>query len=130
MQRAKFKAFAHGLVDLGAVTPFVRRRRHHGFMDLLSKSDLISAPGGHITSPSPSALAAVTLIPGLLEQLSAHEISRSAAPCRTGAGRAEAYERALVVSPPFLRALAVSPPSFSPSPLPPHSPVGWRPVAP
>src|SRR5207253_4813015 len=51
-----------------------------------------------VISPSPLALCAIALIPGLSEQLFAHEISRFAALCRTAADRAEACERALVSS--------------------------------
>ncbi len=72
-------------------------------------------------SPSPLALGAVALNPGLSEQRSAYEISRSPELHRAAADRVEACERALAVWPPFLRALAVSPPSFSPSPSAPHS---------
>jgi hypothetical protein len=66
-----------------------------------------------VISPSPLALCAIAPIPGPSEQLFAHGISRFPALCRSAAGRAEAYERALAVSPPFLPALAVSPHSFS-----------------
>jgi hypothetical protein len=68
--------------------------------------------GGHIISPSPLALGAVALNPGLSEQRSAHEISRSPELRRAAADRVEACERALAVSPPFLPVPEVSPPHF------------------
>ena len=68
-----------------------------------------------VISPSPSALCAIAPIPGPSEQLFAHGISRFPALCRSAAGRAEAYERALAVSLPFLPTPAVSPPPAEPT---------------
>src|SRR5260370_28272420 len=69
----------------------------------------------------PSAFGVSGANPGLSEQRSAYEISRSPELHRAAADRVEACERALAVWPPFLRALAVSPPPFSPSPSAPRS---------
>jgi hypothetical protein len=89
---------------------------------LVEKQTAVSITSALIViSPSPLALCVIALIPGLSEQLFAHEISRFAALCRTAADRAEACERALAAAPPFLRALAISPLSFPRSPSTPHS---------
>ena len=61
------------------------------------------------------AIGAAGLNPGLSEQLFAHGISRFPALCRSAAGRAEAHERALAVSLPFLPTPAVSPPPAEPT---------------
>ena len=81
----------------------------------------IDDPAVILFSPSPLAPGAVALNPGLSEQRSAYEISRSPELHRAAADWMEACERALAVWPPFLRARAVSPPSFSPSPSAPRS---------
>ena len=69
-----------------------------------------------VISPLPSAIERSVASPRLAAQLSALEISRSPEACCDAPVPAEACERLLAASSPFLPALAVSLPSFPLSP--------------
>src|SRR5260221_14435214 len=92
-----------------------KRLRLVHFCTYRTAEDVRITANKEVISRSPSALCAIAPIPGPSEQLFAHGISRFPALCRSAAGRAEAYERALAVSLPFLPTPAVSPTPAEPT---------------